>query len=210
MPWPIKRRMLSICLGYELDPLARIGLALVDVKSARLGPGASIGAFTVIRNLEALELERDAKIGTFNWIFGMVANDEFFALEKDTRRSRLVMGEGAALTSRHLVDCIDQVEIGRFTTIAGFRSQILTHSIDVHENRQSCSPVRIGSYCFVGTGAIVLPGASLPNRSVLAAGSTLIRAFDAEDSIYGGNPAILKRGIKDSSAYFLRSEARVS
>lgn len=210
MPWSIKRRLLSICLGYELDPSARIGMALVDVKRVRMGSGARIGAFTVIRNLEILELERDAKIGTFNWIFGMVANDEFFALEKDTRRSRLAMGEGAALTSRHLVDCIDQVEIGKFTTVAGFRSQILTHSIDVHGNRQACLPVCIGSYCFVGTGAIMLPGAVLPNRSVLAAGSTLTNAFDAEDSIYAGNPAILRRSLKDSSAYFSRREARVS
>lgn len=210
MPWPIKRRLLKSLFGYELDPAARIGLALVDVRSVQLKAGARIGAFTVIRNLEALELGEDARIGTFNWIFGMVSSGDHFRRERDTRRSRLEMGRGAAITSRHLVDCIDTVEIGEFATVAGFRSQILTHSIDVHSNRQSCAPVRIGSYCFVGTGVILLPGAALPNRCVLAAGSTLTRAFDVEDSIYAGCPAALKRSLDENSAYFYRTAARVS
>lgn len=210
LPWAIKRRLLGVLLGYVLDPTARIGLALVDVRHARLGPGAKIGSFTVIRNLELLELGPDTKIGTFNWIFGMISSGEFFAREADTRRSRLVMGKGAAITSRHLIDCIDSVTIGEFTTVAGFRSQILTHSINVHANRQSCAPVRIGSYCFVGTGAILLPGAALPDRCVLAAGSTLTRAFDTEDSIYAGCPAVIKSSIDKSSAYFSRVVPRVS
>lgn len=210
LPWAIKRRLLSFFLGYTLHPQAKIGISLVDVETANLEAGATIGAFTIIRNLTELQMRKDAKIGSFNWIFGMTAHRDFFALERNTRRSRLVMGEGAALTSRHLIDCIDEVVVGRFTTIAGFRSQILTHSIDVHANRQSCAPVRIGSYCFVGTGVILLPGSALPDRCVLAAGSTLTRALDAEDSIYAGCPAVLKSSINMSSAYFSRVVPRVS
>ena len=52
-----------------------------------------------------------------------------FALDM-TDEERAVMGRHAALTSRHYVDCSNRVDIGEFTTVAGARSQILTHAID--------------------------------------------------------------------------------
>ena len=66
------------------------------------------------------------------------------------------MGESAAITKNHHIDCTNTIEIGAFSTVAGYQTQFLTHSIDVLENRQHSAPIRIGPYTFVGTNSVVL------------------------------------------------------
>ena len=99
-----------------------------------------------------------------------------FAEETD-RQPQLILGEHSAITHRHLIDCTNSVTIGKFTTFAGFQSQILTHSIDLERNRQSSSPVRIGDYCFIGTNCVLLGGSALPDYCVLGAKSLLNKNF---------------------------------
>jgi len=101
----------------------------------------------------------------------------------------LYIKEHGAITNRHLIDCTASVIIGRFTTFAGFRSQILTHSINLKESRQRCKSVEIEDYCFVGTGSILLPGAVLPQKSILAAGAVLGEHLVDAGYLYGGAPA---------------------
>ncbi len=45
-----------------------------------------------------------------------------------------------------LIDCTARVRIGAFATIGGFRSQLLTHSIDFEAGRQTAEPIEIGEY----------------------------------------------------------------
>src|SRR3712207_7972137 len=47
-----------------------------------------------------------------------------------------------------------------YTTL--FRSQFLTHSIDLLENVQRSRPIKIGKFCFVGTNSVILGGSVLP------------------------------------------------
>ena len=203
-PWFIKKKILKYFFDYKFHEKSRIGFSFVDVDSLIMHEGSSVGSFTIIRNLHKLELGKRSKIGTFNWIFGMRESNKSFSLEVN-RLSALIIGEHSAITSRHLIDCIDAVEIGAFTTIAGFRTQILTHSIDLSLNRQSCAPVKIGSYCFVGTGAIILKGISIPDKCVVAAGSVVSKSILSEGFIYGGNPAGQIRAINSQDKYFSRN-----
>ena len=114
------------------------------------------------------------------------------------------MGRHAAMTSRHYVDCSNRVDIGDFATLAGARSQILTHAIDFNRNRQVSAPVRIGRYCFVGTSCVVLKGAELPDCSVLAAGSSLARAYGEPFTLYSGVPALPVKELDRDAEYFRR------
>ena len=116
----------------------------------------------------------------------------------------LLLGTHSAITSRHLLDCTNTVSIGPFTTIAGFRSQILTHSIDLAVNRQNSAEVKIGAYCFVGTGCIVLPGASLPDYCVLGAGAVLNQPVSESHTLYAGVPAHAVKKLPADSGYFNR------
>ena len=202
-----RRALLRHLWGYDVHPSASIGLSLIDSSVASFGPRCRVGHFSIIRNLEELVLAQDARVGTFNWIYG-ARGTRHFKQERE-RRSALILQEGASVTSRHLIDCTDTVEIGAFSTVAGFRTQILTHAIDITRCRQSCEPVRIGSYCFVGTGCIILKGSAFPERSVLSAGSVFAGKGEGAWHLYRGNPAKAVRTISEDSGYMLRTEPRV-
>ena len=58
------------------------------------------------------------------------------------------------------------------------------------------APINIGNGSWIGGASVLLPGASLPPRSVLAANSTLTRDYSNEQpGVYAGSPA---RRIKDN------------
>jgi hypothetical protein len=54
------------------------------------------------------------------------------------------IGEHSAVTSRHYLDCTGGVTVGAFSTVAGARSTIFTHQVDITQSRQVWRPVRIG------------------------------------------------------------------
>ena len=73
-----------------------------------------------------------------------------------TRRDpTLSLGAHAAITKKHIIDCTDRIDIGAFTTLAGYHSQLITHGINVVDSQQDCKPIRIGAYCLVGTRVTV-------------------------------------------------------
>jgi maltose O-acetyltransferase len=54
----------------------------------------------------------------------------------------------------------------------------------------SYSPIVVGNGSWIGGGGVLLPGAKMPPKSVLAANSTLTKDFSQSPSgIYGGSPA---------------------
>lgn len=205
LPWPWRRAILQRCFGYQIHPTARIGLAWVRPKRLIMAAGTEIGTFTICKNLDLIHLHADSRIGRGNWITGFPSGPSpHFAHEHD-RRPELILGEHAAITNRHLIDCTSRVTIGRFTTFAGFQSQILTHSIDLEACRQSSSPVTIGEYCFVGTNCVLLGGSSLPSFSVLGAKSLLNKAMSDEYFLYAGVPARPIQPLPASYQYFRRN-----
>lgn len=210
LPWVLRRPLLGWIYGYRLDPTSRIGLAWVFPRELILGPHTSIGHLTACVHLDKVELGPAATIGRGNWITGFpTSNRAHFAHETD-RRAELCLHEHAAITNRHLIDCTSAVEIGAFTTVAGFSSQILTHSIDLEHNRQSSRPVRIGRYCFIGTNCVILGGAALPDFSVLGAKSLLNMEASEPRTLYAGVPARAIKALPPTYGYFTRTRGKVT
>lgn len=201
LPWRLKRLLLMHLLGYRLDISAKIGCSLLDVSSVYMGRGARIGHMTVFRDMDDVSIGNFGRIGNLNWITG---GSERFGGGGDLIRSILEVGDHSSITNRHYIDCSHSIRIGGFTTIAGVRSQFLTHSVDLRSCQQQASPIIIGEYCFVGTGCIVLPGATLPSYSVLAAGSVLREKMEESWTLYTGVPARRKKQISASDLYFRR------
>ena len=205
-PWSLRRRLLRRIFGYNISASARIGLSLVLSERFVMDEHASIGHFTYVKGLTGLELGRFARIGNLNWISGNAGSEiDFFADETD-RQCLLAIEEHAALTNRHYIDCTNVVRIGAFSTVAGVRSQILTHGIDIRQSKQTSASISIGRYCFVGSGVIVLKGASLPDYCVLGAGSILRTKEIAQYTLYSGVPAVAVRVLDGGSLYFHRTE----
>jgi serine acetyltransferase len=205
LPWRLRRLALIAVFGYKIHPNARIGYSVICPGQLEMGAGARIGNLTMCKGLSLLKMDDNSLIGNLNWISGFPARDMTSFSADEGRRPELILGSHAAITNRHFIDCTNSVQIGRFTTFAGIRSQILTHSINLNECRQSSRPVTIGEYCFVGTGSVLLGGCALPAYSVLGANSLLNKEFAEPYFLYAGNPAKAIKPLPKEMAYFKRS-----
>jgi acetyltransferase-like isoleucine patch superfamily enzyme len=204
MPWPVRRWILVTFFGHAIDPSSRIGLAWIMPKKLILEADSQIGTLTVCRGLDLLHLKANAAIGKANWIMGCPIGDKTSFGHQPDRRSELIMEQHSAITSRHLVDCTNRVSIGAFSVFAGFRSQILTHSVDLENSRQSSAPIVIGDYCFTGTDCVLLGGSVLPHHSVLGAKSLLNKEQTEPYSLYAGVPARAVKTLSPDLKFFSR------
>jgi len=209
LPGALRRSFLQSQFGYQIHPSCRLGFCWLSPTRLVMEEGSEIGHLTVCKSIDLLHLKRFSTIGRGNWITGFPLGPSPHYAEETDRRPQLVLGEHSAITHRHLIDCTNSVAIGRFTTMAGFQSQILTHSIDLQQNRQTSAPVRVGDYCFVGTNSVLLPGSALPDYSVLGAKSLLNRIFTEPYQLYGGVPAEPIKQLPPDYAYFHRSQGFV-
>lgn len=189
LPWSIRRRILLWRYDWEIHPTAIIKRSVILAKCVKMGAKSRIHNLVLCKPIDYLEMGEDSGIANFTYITGFSAKGCRHFRHKQDRRCELILGRSAGITSRHFIDCNGGVYIGDFTTVAGIRSQILTHSIDVYNNRQDAKPVKIGRYCFLGTGCILLPGSVLPDYSILGAGSVLPKKLDKAGCLYAGSPA---------------------
>ena len=194
LPWPLKKKILKTFYKYQIHDSAHIGLSYIFPKRLVMEEGASIGHFNTAIHLDYMFLGKNATIARNNWITGFPTGttSRHFAHQKD-RICELILGDESAITKKHHLDCTNSITIGKYTTIAGYNSQFLTHSIDIYEGRQDSHPIIIGNYCFISTGVIILGGSRLPNNSVLAAGAVLNKNYTDEWKLYAGVPAVPRK-----------------
>lgn len=209
LPWTLKRILLSTIANYSIAKDARIGFSWIQVSSLVLERGARIGNFNVIQKLDRLHLGAESSIGQGNFVTCFRDETSNSYKHLPLRDRSLYVGTGSAITMRHLIDCNESVRIGNFSTLAGYGSQLLTHSIDLHLNRQHAEKIEIGDYCFVGTRCIVMGGARVPSYSVLGAGALLNKAFEKQYRLYAGLPAVEVKEFPESLPYFNRTQGSV-
>lgn len=187
-PGRSKNRLLSLLPGWRVDPTAHVGpTVLWRVVALDLGPRSRIGVGNVLRELTALSLGEDADIGQWNWISAAARH---VPEARDTElRGVLRMAEGSAITSRHYLDVSGGLALGRFSAIGGVRITVLTHSYDVREGGQRLAPVVLGDHTLVFTACVLLPGARLGDRVVVATNSVVGGGLDEGETLYGGSPA---------------------
>lgn len=209
LPWSLRRRFLERQFGYSLHPTSRIGLAWIFPKRLIMEENARIGHLTLCKGADLLHVGAHAIIGQLNWITGFPSGHPRHFAHQPERRPELIIERHAGISSRHFIDCTARVRIGAYSTLAGFRSQLITHSIDLEAGRQSSEPIEIGEYCFLGTEAVVLGGSSLPHHSVLGAKSLLNKKWEMPFHLYGGVPAKPLKPLPESLGYFQRKEGFV-
>jgi acetyltransferase-like isoleucine patch superfamily enzyme len=203
LPSSLRRTVARRVLGWDVAPTAFIGRSIISARHVTLGPGSSIGPFNVIRHLDRLELAEGASIGSRNQILGIPAGATVFRHSPD-REAALVMGRYSLITVAHEIDCSDRVEIGEYASFAGFRSQILTHSLDLVRDRFMTAPVVVGAHAAVMSGCILQNGTGVPARSILSAGSVVTTKLTQELTFYRGNPAEAVRELPDRLRFFHR------
>lgn len=201
LPASTAKNALLRALGHNVHPgaIARSNVVW-RVGSIEMAAGSRIGKLNVIKDVRLLKVGLDASIGKMN----LISAHPIFAKLFPTGAS-LILEDHAYITSRHTVDCAARVTVGRYAAVAGHKTTILTHSIDLRTDSQSAAPVTIGERSFVATDCLILGGAELPARSVLAAGAVLSKTkTKGEPGLWGGVPA--KRVGEVSGEWFSRSK----
>ncbi len=113
--------------------------------------------------------------------------------------SNIAVGAKVFFNFNCVVLDVMRVEIGS-NVLFGPSVQIYTatHPINAVERRkwlEFARPVSIGSDVWVGGGAIICPGATVGDRSVIGAGSVVTRGIPA-DVFAAGNPCRVIRSLK--------------
>lgn len=95
-----------------------------------------------------------------------------------------------SLSSRMIPGRRGAITVGPESLVA-FKTLLLTRDLPTGEIR----PIHIGRRCFIGGGSIIMPGVTIGDESIVAAGAVV---FDDVPSrtIVGGNPAkVIRREI---------------
>jgi acetyltransferase-like isoleucine patch superfamily enzyme len=203
LPMPLKRFIGRWVYRWDIHPTAYIGPSVLTITHLSMGPGASIGGRNVITNLNELRLGEGATIGSGNMVKGWWDHP---TQTLPDRNPSLVLGDHAQIASYHYIDCVDTLELGAHAAIAGFRSTVLTHSIDLVRDKYSAGPVVLGEFALVMSGCMVLAGTRVPARSVVAAGSVVDTRLTDELTLYRGNPAVAVRELPERLGFFHRGQ----
>lgn len=115
---------------------------------------------------------------------------EFYAPERITIGRHCTIGDSAFLDGRSGLRIGDSVNFGSHVTI--FTRQ---HDVDSPDFAETGAGVVVGDFAWVSSHAIVLPGVTIGEGAVVAAGAVVSRDV-APYTVVGGNPA---RYIRDRS-----------
>lgn len=189
-------------LGHDIHPKAKFGPNLVIGKTEiLLGECSRIRPFNILRNIR-LELGPNSVIGSWNWFSAAPA----LATLK-SYKPVFQLGSSSSINSRNYFDCSGGVTFGSFSDLAGVRSTFVTHYIDTVLNEQTCKPIVIGARTMLSSNLIVMPGATVGAKSIVAAGTILIGRTYPDASLIAGNPGQVKS--PKSGAWFERYEGPV-
>lgn len=112
------------------------------------------------------------------------------------------LGEKVFFNFNCVVLDVCRVTIGDRTLFApAVQIYAATHPLDavLRRTQESGKPVTIGSDCWIGGGAIICPGVTIGDRTVIGAGSVVTRDVPA-GVIAAGNPCRVMRAIDESGA----------
>jgi acetyltransferase-like isoleucine patch superfamily enzyme len=91
---------------------------------------------------------------------------------------------------------LGKVFIGDYTEVAQNVGIIsANHDVNDHSRHAVSDGVCIGSYCWIGMGAIILPGVTLGDFTVVGAGSVVTKSFPEGYAVVAGNPAGVIRSL---------------
>jgi acetyltransferase-like isoleucine patch superfamily enzyme len=204
VPMSLKRIIAQRIYKWDIHPSAYIGPSVLTVRHVSMGPGASIGGRNVITNLNELHLGEGANIGSGNLIKGWWDHP---TQKLPKRNPSVYLAEHAQIASYHYIDCVDSLELGRHAAIAGFRSTVLTHTVDLMRDKYVAGSVVLGEYAVAMSGCLLLAGTRIPARSVVAAGSVVSTKLTEELTFYRGNPAEAVRPLPERLGFFHRGES---
>ena len=107
---------------------------------------------------------------------------------------RVKMGKGVMIMNNCLMMARGDITIDDGVMIAA-NAQLISNNHDSHDRMiLTCKPVHICKNVWIGAGATILPGVTVGDNAVVAAGAIVTKDV-APNTIVGGNPAKVIREI---------------
>ncbi len=104
------------------------------------------------------------------------------------------------------IQALGKIYIGDYTQIAP-NVGIISANHDLYDNsKHIVKEVKIGKYCWIGMGALILPGVVLGDYTIVAAGAVVTKSFPEGFCIIGGNPAKEIKKLEKNKCVFHKSE----
>lgn len=204
----LREKLLRRLFGHEVHPTARIGLNFIAVDKLVMERGSVISQLNFIRGLKDLILHEEALIGKFNWITALPVGESQFFQTVENRDPSLEVGRASALMNRLIVDCNNRITIGEYGGLAGHRTVLMTHGVDIRENVQTAGTIEIGDRTMIATNCVILGGTTIPDWSVVGAGS-VVRGHFTEPGLYSGVPAKRVADLPQDAKFFKRDSMMI-
>lgn len=141
-----------------------------------------------------VKAEEVKMVHKLKWIIILILS-KFFGENikvKYFRKSGLIIGGGCRIYSDIVTSEPFLIEIGENVTISTDVTFVTHDNSIIKVNKELPNlygKIRIGNNCFIGERAILMYGVSIPNNTIVAAGSVVTKSISEERVILGGNPA---------------------
>jgi acetyltransferase-like isoleucine patch superfamily enzyme len=88
------------------------------------------------------------------------------------------------------IQAVNPIYIGDYTQIASNVGLIsANHNLYDLREQEAGKPIRIGKYCWLGMGVIILPEVELGDFTIVGAGAVVSKSFPEGHCVIAGNPA---------------------
>lgn len=114
--------------------------------------------------------------------------------------SNIQLGQKVYFNFNCVVLDVCPVKIGDYTMFGpAVQIYTATHPLNAAERRRGeyAKPIEIGSDCWIGGGAVILPGVTIGSKTVIGAGSVVTRDVPA-GVVAAGNPCRVLREISEN------------
>jgi acetyltransferase-like isoleucine patch superfamily enzyme len=111
-----------------------------------------------------------------------------------------VIGRGSHIVAHQSIDIGDDVYTGPYVYITDQNHGYADPSVPIGRQWPVNDPVSIGPGCWLGAGAVILPGARIGRNVVIAAGS-VVRGEVPDTCVVAGVPARIVREYGPGSGW---------
>lgn len=172
---------------YYVGKNAKIGFSFIISNDIHIGD-IRIGHLNFIK---VCSLNVDGNIGHLNIIKGNIRLDiqerSFMKNQnKITNNSKVtrdfVMMKRSSVISHHIFDVSDNITLREKSCIAGYGTQIWTHSFifGSYESAMITAPVDIGRKVYIESASLITPGCAIVDNCVIGAKSTVSKNLNIE------------------------------
>ena len=115
--------------------------------------------------------------------------------------SRIKRGTGVypGDSPNNYIEASNGIEIGDYTNLGpGVGLISANHNLIDNSIHDPAPPIKIGSFCWIGMNAVILPGVELGDFTIVGAGAVVSSSFPQGYCVLGGVPATLIKTLDKS------------